>query len=68
MKTNHRIIQRLAFAAVLLLAGAAICLLGYAEFHWQLGGTHVAVYPALFLALLGLVQTWRAIVTGARQA
>ena len=68
MKTKNRIILRLVLAAVLMLAGGVAYLLGYAEYHWQLGGTHVAVYPALLLALVGLVQIWRAFITGAQQA
>lgn len=68
MKTKNQIILRLVLAAGLVLAGGVAYLLGFAEFHYQLGGTHVAVYPALLLALIGLVQIWRAIVIGARQA
>lgn len=68
MKTKNQIILRLVLAAVSMLAGGVAYLLGYAEFHWQLGGTHVAVYPALFLGLLGLVLIWRAVTFGARQA
>jgi len=68
MKTKNRIILRLVLAAVLMLTGGVAYLLGYAEYHWQLGGTHVAVYPALLLTLIGLVQIWRVIITGAQQA
>lgn len=68
MKTKNQIILRLVLAAGLVLAGGVAYLLGYAEYHWQLGGTHVAVYPALLLALVGLVQIWRAFITGAQQA
>ncbi len=68
MKTKNQIILRLVLAAVMVLAGGVASLLGYAEFHYQLGGTHVAVYPALLLALIGLVQIWRVIITGAQQA
>ena len=67
MKTKNQIILRLVLAAVMVLAGGVASLLGYAEFHYQLGGTHVAVYPALFLALLSLVQIWRAVMISSQQ-
>lgn len=62
MKFRKDLTLRLVLSLALILVGGAIYQVGYAEFHWQLGRTHVAVYPAAFLMLLGVVQAARAFI------
>ena len=53
-KTERKLAQGL-FAACMLLAGAAY-ILGYVKYTFHVAGVNVAIYPAAFLALVGVVQ------------
>ncbi len=68
MKFRKNLTLGTVLGLALVLVGGAIFQMGYAEFHWQLGGTHVAVYPAAFLILLGLVQIVRAFILEVKQS
>jgi hypothetical protein len=67
MKIRKNLTFRLVLGLALILAGGAIHQVGYAEFHWQTGGTHIAVYPAAFLILLGFLQIVRAFILEVKQ-
>jgi hypothetical protein len=62
MKFRKDLTLRLVLSLALILVGGAIYQVGYAELHWQAGRTHIAVYPAAFLMLLGVVQAVRAFI------
>jgi len=54
-KNSERKNGLVVFAACMLIAGAAASL-GWLKYTFQVAGVHVAVYPAAFIALVGLVQ------------
>jgi hypothetical protein len=59
MKTNRKQLQ-VILAGAFLAAGGIAALLGYTKYAFPVGSVNVAIYPAAFLALVGVVQIWRA--------
>lgn len=58
-KKNERKLAMWLFAACMLLAASAYAL-GFAKYTFQIASVNVAIYPAAFLALVGVVQLFSA--------
>lgn len=54
-KTTERRLALVLFVTCMLVAGAAYSL-GFVKYTFQVAGVNVAIYPAAFLALVGVVQ------------
>lgn len=65
IKTDRRA-SLVLFAVCMLVAGAAYSL-GFVKYTFQVAGVHVAIYPAAFLALLGVVQFAGVFLTGSKK-
>jgi len=59
MKTNRKQLQ-VILAGISLTTGGTAALLGFSKYAFFVGRVHVAIYPAAFLALLGVVLAFLA--------
>ncbi len=62
-KTNERRLALVLFVTCMLIAGAAYSL-GFVKYTFQIAGVNVAIYPAAFLALVGVVQFTGVVLAG----
>ena len=66
-KTTERRLALVLFVTCMLVAGAAYSL-GFVRYTFQVAGVNVAIYPAAFLALVGVVQLAGAYLPRKRQS
>ena len=66
-KKTERRASLVLFAVCMLVAGAAYSL-GFVKYTFLLAGVHVNLYPAAFLALVGVVQFAGVVLAGRKSS